>query len=152
MKLLRSIPVFFGMAIVLYGCKPPDDHTSETQAELQPAPPPSPRPLLFAHYYTWYSTGNGPHKNWSNQWGKLNDPSVLFPNGTNPDQFLFAPTIRQISAAAYPLIGPYDSDNEAVIRWQVSFFKGGRLLLRQESRAHAEKSSVITRFSTRMQG
>lgn len=113
------------LCFILVGCKPQIASQEESQPKSEHTDPrPAPhRPLLFAHYYTWYATGNGPHKNWANQWGKPGDPSPIFPNGTNPDIFLFAPTIRQISSASYPLIGPYDSDNEATIRWHLKLAK-----------------------------
>lgn len=79
------------------------------------------RPLLTAVYYTWYTTGNGPHGVW-NQWGSKGE-SLLAPKGTDADTFLLPPALRDISSCAYPLIGPYDSDDPQVVRWHIYLAK-----------------------------
>jgi len=79
------------------------------------------KPLVFAHYYTWYTTGYGPNKNWG-QWSHLG-PSEFYPNGCDPERILFSPSIREISSCAYPLAGPYDSDNREVVRWHIRLAK-----------------------------
>ena len=72
------------------------------------------RPLVLAYYYTWYSTSFGPHGVW-NAWNSIKE-SELYPKGCDPDRIIFPPAIREISSCAYPLIGPYDSDNPDVVR------------------------------------
>ena len=62
---------------------------------------------MFAAYYVWYSTGSGPHGNWSG-WGKSDRTT-------------------EISSAAYPLIGPYDSDDPEVVRWHIRLAKASGL-------------------------
>lgn len=79
------------------------------------------RPLVVAHYYTWYTTDYGPHQSWGH-WGHPG-PSTFYPNGCSPERILFAPSIRQISSCAYPLIGPYDSDCQEVVRWHIRLAK-----------------------------
>jgi hypothetical protein len=68
---------------------------------------PPPRPPMFAAYYVWYATPHGPHGRWSG-W-RDRHPSV--------------PLNRDISSAAYPLIGPYDSDDREVVRWHIRLAK-----------------------------
>ena len=68
----------------------------------------SPPPPVFAAYYVWYSTPVGPHGQWSG-WRDHSDER------TPATQALH----RGISSAAYPLIGPYDSDDRDVVRWHV---------------------------------
>lgn len=79
------------------------------------------KPLLLATYYTWYSTGDGAHGAWSS-WG-TGAPSLYAPDGCDPEQVLFPPHIREISSCAYPLIGPYDSDDPDVVRWHIRLAK-----------------------------
>src|SRR5688572_14135571 len=62
------------------------------------------RPPMFAAYYVWYSTGDGPHRAW-NQWGT---------SGSDAD----------FRSAAYPLAGPYDSDDPEIVRWHIRLAKG----------------------------
>lgn len=79
------------------------------------------RPLVTAVYYTWYTTGDGPHGTWGH-WGSESE-SLLAPKGTDPERFLFPPALRDISSCAYPLIGPYDSDDPEVVRWHIRLAK-----------------------------
>ena len=79
------------------------------------------RPMLLAYYYTWYSTGFGPHGVW-NAWNNTKE-SEIYPKGCDPDKIIFPPAIREISSCAYPLIGPYDSDNPDVVRWHIRLAK-----------------------------
>jgi hypothetical protein len=60
------------------------------------------KPALWAMYYAWYQTANGPH-------GKS---SMWTLDGTN-----------QPRSKAQPLIGYYDSDNADVVRWHVRLAK-----------------------------
>lgn len=85
---------------------------------------PTPRakkPLVVAHYYTWYTTpwGDGGH------WGHwtTGKPSSLLDRAANPDNILFPPAIREISSCAYPLVGPYDSMNRDIVRWHIRLAK-----------------------------
>ena len=61
------------------------------------------RTPMFAAYYVWYSTGDGPHARWCG-WGTRDKPGVL-------------------ASAARPLIGPYDSDDREVVRWHMRLAK-----------------------------
>ncbi|MCP4640254.1 MAG: hypothetical protein GY851_07480 [bacterium] len=79
------------------------------------------RPLLLATYYTWYATKPGPHGVWA-QWGN-SGKSLLAPSGTNPDNIILPPHIRDISSCAYPLIGVYDSGDPEVVRWHMRLAK-----------------------------
>lgn len=75
------------------------------------------KPMLLAVYYTWYSTGFGPHGTWSS-W---NHPgrSLLRPDGCDPDRVVGPADIRDISSCAYPLVGVYDSDDREIVRWHM---------------------------------
>lgn len=79
------------------------------------------KPLVLAHYYTWYTTPFGDGGHWG-QWihGK---PSAILDRPNDPETILFPPAIREISSCAYPLIGPYDSMNKDVIRWHIRLAK-----------------------------
>lgn len=79
------------------------------------------KPLVMAHYYTWYTSGTGQYKDWGH-WGK-SEPSFHHPQGSNPDRVIFPPYIRDIASCAYPLIGPYDSDDPEVVRWHIRLAK-----------------------------
>lgn len=79
------------------------------------------RPNLFAVYYTWYTTGTGPHGRWAS-WSQ-EAPSLYAPTGTNPDHVIFPPHIRDINSCAYPLIGVYDSDDADAVRWHIRLAK-----------------------------
>ena len=77
---------------------------------------------MFAAYYVWYSTAAGPHARWSG-WGGAGKPSAFNPSGHDPDRSTFPPHLRDIASAAYPLIGPYDSDDPEVVRWHIRLAK-----------------------------
>jgi len=79
------------------------------------------KPLVIACYYTWYTTLDGPHKRWG-AWGS-DKPSDFSATGSNPDQLIFPPHIRDISASAYPLVGLYDSDDPEIVRWHIQLAK-----------------------------
>ena len=79
------------------------------------------QPLMVSHYYTWYTTGYGATQQWGH-WGHPG-PSTYYPKGCSPENILFAPSIRQISSCAYPLIGPYESDCREVVRWHIRLAK-----------------------------
>lgn len=79
------------------------------------------RPLMLAYYYTWYTTGYGPHGHWS-MWTRQ-APCTYFEEGTDPEKIVYGPGIRHISSCGYPLIGPYDSDNPEVVRWHIRLAK-----------------------------
>lgn len=82
---------------------------------------PARRPLVLAHYYTWYTTPWGA----GGQWGHWTHgkPSSMLPRPNDPDIILFPPAIREICSCAYPLIGPYDSMNREVVRWHIRLAK-----------------------------
>lgn len=65
-------------------------------------------PLVLAYYYTWYTA---PTAKEGTHWGE------------NATQFIFPPTFRHINSTAYPLIGPYDSSREEIVRWHVRLAK-----------------------------
>ncbi len=60
------------------------------------------KPALWAVYYSWHEPAGGPHGRWTH-WS---DDKTKSP----------APPLK---AKAQPLIGYDDSDNAAVVRWQV---------------------------------
>jgi hypothetical protein len=64
------------------------------------------KPALWAVYYAWYETATGPHGKWS-LWCDAK------PASTN----------LQPRSKAQPLIGYYDSDDPAVVRWHVRLAK-----------------------------
>jgi len=74
----------------------------------------------FAFYYAWYgtpadlnSTEGWHHWNEGNASGQIpHYPNVILPDGR-----------RDIAAEDYPLLGPYDSNNESVIKQQIEWAK-----------------------------
>lgn len=68
--------------------------------------------LLLAHYMPWYSA-----KPYAATWGWH-----WTMNHFNPDQFV-SPGIRDIASQYYPLIGPYDSADPAVLEYHVLLMK-----------------------------
>jgi hypothetical protein len=79
--------------------------------------PPRARLGTFAFYYPWYGTpdvsGNWRHWNEGNSSGQIpHDPNITLTDGR-----------RDIAAEDYPLLGPYDSNNESVIEQHVRWAK-----------------------------
>jgi hypothetical protein len=79
--------------------------------------PPRARLGTFAFYYPWYGTpavsGNWRHWNEGNSSGQIpHNPNVTLPDGR-----------LDIAAEDYPLLGPYDSNNESVIEQHVEWAK-----------------------------
>jgi len=79
--------------------------------------PPRARLGTFAFYYPWYGTpavsGEWRHWNEGNSSGQIpHDPNIILPDGR-----------RDIAAEDYPLLGPYDSNNESVIEQHVEWAK-----------------------------
>jgi len=79
--------------------------------------PPRARLGTFAFYYPWYGTPavSGEWRHWSegNSSGQIpHDPNIILPDGR-----------RDIAAEDYPLLGPYDSNNESVIKQHVEWAK-----------------------------
>jgi hypothetical protein len=64
------------------------------------------KPGLWTVYYAWYETGTGPHGRWSH-WSE--DKTA------NPSP--------KPKSKAQPLIGYYDSDDPAVVRWHIELAK-----------------------------
>src|SRR6476659_3733945 len=92
MPLMRQSWFIF-IAIAMIGIRP-----------TRGAVAPTKRPPVFAAYYVRYSTPDGPHRKWAG-WRRDEAPPAREPAGIN--------------AAAYPLIGPYDSDDPEVARWHI---------------------------------
>ena len=70
-------------------------------------------PLILAHYMPWFRAEKTPQGyNWEHwQWygkGKKHDPDTLLPNGR-----------RDIASVFYPLIGPYDGRDRAVLEYHL---------------------------------
>jgi hypothetical protein len=79
--------------------------------------PPRARLGTFAFYYPWYGTPavseEWRHWNEGNSSGQIpHDPNRILPDGR-----------RDIAAEDYPLLGPYDSNNESVIEQHVEWAK-----------------------------
>jgi hypothetical protein len=79
--------------------------------------PPRARLGTFAFYYPWYGTpavsGEWRHWNEGNSSGQIpHDPNIILPDGR-----------RDIAAEYYPLLDPYDSNNESVIEQHVEWAK-----------------------------
>lgn len=64
------------------------------------------RPALWAMYYAWYETATGPHGRWTH-W---TDAKTRSPH-------------PRPKSRAHPLIGYYDSDDPAVVRWHIRLAK-----------------------------
>ena len=86
---------------------------------------PAKRPLVFAHYYTWYGTPWGDHGSFG-LWVK-SKPNKILSRPNDPEIILFPPAIREINSACYPLVGPYDSMNRDVVRWHIRLAKAAGL-------------------------
>lgn len=74
--------------------------------------------LILAHYMAWFRTRafSGYWQHW--QWDPDGD-GQYDPGDSLPD-LLTDEGLRQIAAVDYPAIGPYDSDNPAVIEYQIA--------------------------------
>jgi hypothetical protein len=80
---------------------------------LMPGTGRSEQPLVLAHYMPWFRAETTPQgitwEHW--QWygkGKKHDPDTVLPNGR-----------RDIASVFYPLIGPYDQMDRAVLEYHV---------------------------------
>jgi hypothetical protein len=76
-------------------------------------------PHLVVHYMPWFSTPDtsvGPNETWThwNWTGKnsVHDPNKILPDGR-----------RDIASVCYPLIGPYNTNDRAVIRYHLATIK-----------------------------
>lgn len=82
---------------------------------IQPAPLPR---LVLAFHYPWYGTPGGP----TGRWRKWNHPRLVFPSqrilGFHDPRRRLGPDRVDLGATHYPLAGPYDSRDPAVIREQ----------------------------------
>lgn len=91
--------------------KPPPTATMTSQPLPEPSQRPY-RPLLLAHFMPWYQSPET-----SGYWGwhwTMNhfDPEKIDENGR-----------REIASHYYPLTGPYDSSDEALLEYQVMLMK-----------------------------
>lgn len=78
-------------------------------------------PSIYMHYHAWYKTTGCPTSNptvsWDHwAWEALGDNPCIFPQPATP-------WLRQISSPGYPLIGPYNSADPAVLGWHVQLAK-----------------------------
>ncbi len=90
-----------------------------------PAAEPARRPLALAFYYTWYGHPALAAKRWKT-WDRKTAADDPLP-ARDPHEILFAPAIRQVTSAAYPLIGAYDSMSREVVRWHIRLAKAAGL-------------------------
>jgi len=110
---LRMTASALVLIALLCGCQreqPPLTSKSEPPSAEQPGPwnLPGKPPYLIAHYMPWFSTApNWSHWKWDGA-GTPHDPNKTLPDGR-----------RDIAAAHYPLIGPYDSSDPAVVRYHL---------------------------------
>ncbi|MCM2374547.1 glycoside hydrolase family 71/99-like protein [Aporhodopirellula aestuarii] len=80
------------------------------------AAPPSAKPLLLAHYMPWFSVSRSADDPKSTTWGWHWTMNHFDPHEVNGDR-------RAIASHFYPLIGPYDSSDPAVIRYHLLLMK-----------------------------
>ncbi|HTP56881.1 MAG TPA: hypothetical protein VMJ72_01215 [Candidatus Paceibacterota bacterium] len=115
--------VWMLLVLMCAACAPGSQMPTSPSA-VSPSPWPSPWPKheranVYVLIHLWYqatpdrcSTAGPPAPQWG-PWvwsGKTDDPCQTIPG---------APWLRDISSAAYPLIGPYDSGSDDVLRWQI---------------------------------
>jgi len=98
------------------GTQKGDPNTETTSiAIIAVLTPPRARLGTFAFYYPWYGNLSDNWNHWKegNSSGQIpHDPNITLPDGR-----------RDIAAEDYPLLGPYDSNNESVIEQHVEWAK-----------------------------
>jgi len=75
--------------------------------------------LVMAFYHDWYGNTTGP----TGEWVHWNHPIWDTRTGEeigrhNPETFI-SPNLRDIGAANYPTLGPYDNRDPEVIKWHI---------------------------------
>jgi hypothetical protein len=82
---------------------------------------------VWAHYHCWYGTPTGPNKGWR-VW---NHPLWDIAKGNqtiaqhNPEKIIGTENRRDIGAANYPLLEPYDSQDKETLKQHVLWAKEG---------------------------
>jgi len=77
-------------------------------------------PPIYIQYHVWFTRSSCPSFNpqadwWHWSWSPDHNPcETPFPG---------APWLRELSSPGYPLIGPYDSSNDEVLRWHIRLAK-----------------------------
>lgn len=97
------------------GDKDSDGGNNTKQPETLPAQMPEKTNTMnvYAHYMPWFNTPETNNGRWGYHWTMNNqDPNVIEANGQ-----------RQIASHYYPLTGPYDSTDPAVLDYQCLLMK-----------------------------
>ena len=75
---------------------------------------------IYIQYHVWFTKGSCPSSNpeadwWHWSWSPDHNPCET--------PFPWAPWLMELSSPGYPLIGPYDSSNDKVLRWHIRLAK-----------------------------
>ncbi len=100
-------------------CRPsPEQHLPHPISPTLSTVAPPGQALILAHYMTWFKTrafsGRWEHWQWDPNGNGQFDLGDSLPDQVGEDG------LRQIAAVDYPLIGPYDSSDPAVIEYQIA--------------------------------
>ncbi len=89
---------------------------------LPEVPVTSKKPMLFANYYTWYSTNTGPNQTWTH-WVRhpVADEMNKEAKRTGKVAERLEPT--DIASVFWPLVGPYSSNDKEIVRWHIRLAK-----------------------------
>ena len=87
-----------------------------------PAKPRAAKPMLFANYYTWYSTGTGPNQTWTH-WIRHPVAEEMAKEAKRTGKVVEKLGPDDIASVFWPLAGLYNSDDKEIVRWHIRLAK-----------------------------
>lgn len=102
----------------------PDDPAIEAARTLQIKVP-----VMCREWHVWWGApyGSGPHYNGWHSWGNQQIMGKFDPQTTIESTVPGMPWRRNLNCTGYPLLGPYDSNQPDIIRWQLQTAKNSGL-------------------------
>lgn len=89
---------------------------------LPEAPVTSKKPMLFANYYTWYSTNTGPNQTWTH-WVRHPVADEMNKEAKRTGKVVERLEPKNIASVFWPLVGPYSSNDKEIVRWHIRLAK-----------------------------
>jgi len=80
------------------------------------------KPMLFANYYTWYSTGTGPNQTWTH-WVRHPIAEEMAKEAKRTGKVVEKLESKDIASVFWPLAGLYNSDDREIVRWHIRLAK-----------------------------
>jgi hypothetical protein len=80
------------------------------------------KPVLFANYYTWYSTHTGPNKTWTH-WVRHPVADEMKKEADRTGKVVEKLEPNDIASVFWPLAGLYNSTDPEIVRWHIRLAK-----------------------------